>query len=96
MADELRDRARRFLELDAPEPSASIAGSLTEGMIRRYLAGGPWPPEDAELRDLLRFCYFTAETEVEFSQGAVQAYAREYAAVLRGIVREVYGPDSLE
>lgn len=89
---DLESQARRFLE--RPLPPGNYGGdSLADDFIRRYLGGGPW--DDPELRNLLRLCFFTAQTEAEGASGEAAEYDGECAEVLRGILLEIYGPKSI-
>jgi len=55
----LQDRAREFLQ--RPSPFGDYApDNLTDGLIRRYLNGGPW--DDPEFRDLLSICIAAAQS----------------------------------
>lgn len=86
---DLRSRAQQFLARPYPG-GAYVADNLTDGFIRRYIDGGPW--DDSELRELLRMCFFFAESDAEDECGELAAYNQECSEVLREILLEVYGP----
>jgi hypothetical protein len=87
MAD-LKAPAKRFLR--RPYPYDDYAEeNLTDGLIQRYVDGGPL--DDPELQELLGFCVLNALAEAQSGDAKTQAYYEECAEVLQGIMAEVYG-----
>ena len=85
---DLRSRAEAFLH--RPFPLGERApGNLTDCLIARYLAGGPW--DDPELVELLSLCHMSAVTEANSKTGKLRAFYRESATVLEGIQSELSG-----
>jgi hypothetical protein len=85
---DLRARAEAFLR--RPYPLGERApGNLTDGLIARYVAGGPW--DDGELHLMLSLCLALAQREAAEQEGEARAFYEESAAVLQGIQAEVSG-----
>jgi hypothetical protein len=84
--NDLRSRAEGFLRRPFPLEKW-VPGNLTDGMIGRYVANGPW--DDPELLDLLLLCLLTARTEAANHEGELGAYHQELAEILEAIQTEV-------
>ncbi len=89
MSDELRARARTFLDRPIPETAAFVLDSVAENLLTRYSASG----SVGKKADELELCAFEAEQAAAAARGRRDeeaAYFADCASILRAIRTEAF------
>ena len=88
MSVQLQDRAKRFIKQPVPAGIDYVLGSIAQRMITTYAADGTLQRDD-EVREMLELILMETDAMVSKETGAAQAYFRESAEILRGILGEM-------